>query len=102
MRCHGLRMTPPEYTFKVLGSYSDCLSRQIAEAIHIEEKGILNKRSEFGINHLPRLEAVKSERDRDVQLEKEAREKANLVSDLMCFINVVKNVSSTVPINCPS
>ena len=102
MRCHGLKMTPPEYTFKVLGSYSDCLSRQIAEAIHIEEKGILNKRSEFGINHLPRLEAVKSERDRDVQLEKEAREKANLVSDLMCFINVVKNVSSTVPTNCPS
>ena len=92
MKAHGLSMCPPKYTFKVLGTYTDSLSRQIAEAIHIETKGILNKRSEFGTNHIPRLEAMKSERDRDIFLEKEARDKANLLCDLVCFKNVITNV----------
>ena len=92
MKDHGLSMFPPKYTFKILGTYSDSLSRQIAEAIHIETKGILNKKSEFGTNHIPRLEAAKSERDRDAILEKEAKDRANLLSDLVCFRNVITNV----------
>ena len=96
MKCHGLDMIPPKYTFRIMGTYTDCLSRQIAEAIQIEDKGILNKHSEYGVNHLPRLEAAESEQDRNKLLEKETREKANLMSDLNCFRNVVLGVCNKV------
>jgi len=63
---------------------------------------MLNRRSEFGVNHLPRLEAVNSELARNKLLEKEAREKANLLSDLNCFKNVVLSVVTKMNIcaNC--
>ena len=70
MKSHGLNMIPPRYTFKILGTYTDCLSRQIAGAIHIEDKGILNRRSEFGVNHLPKLEAIDLKFERNKLLEK--------------------------------
>ena len=92
MNKHGLQMRPPEYKFKVLGCYRDSLSRQIAEAVFIEDRGKLNKRSEFGVNHIPRLEVSKSERERDATLEKEAYERANLVSNLTCFKSVILKV----------
>ena len=96
MNSHGLNMTPPRYSFKILGAYTDCLSRQISEAIQIEEKGILNKRSEYGSNHLPRLEAVESEQDRNKLIEVEARKKANQISNLHCFKSVVLEVCNKV------
>ena len=40
---HGLQMRPPEYKFKVLGCYRDSLSRQVAEAVYIEDRGNMNK-----------------------------------------------------------
>ena len=92
MSKHGHQMCPPEYKFKILGCYRDPLSRQIAEAVFIEERGKLNKRSEFGINHLPRLEFTKSEKERDATLEREAYERANLLSNLSCFKSVILNV----------
>ena len=36
MKTHGLQILPPKYTFKIIGVYKDCLSRQVAKAIHIE------------------------------------------------------------------
>ena len=87
-------MSPPNYRLRVIGSYIDSLTRQIAEAIFIEYKGKLNRKSEFGVNHLTRLEASKSERDRDHELELEAKERADLMSDLCCFINVVQDVTT--------
>ena len=98
MQAHGLQMVPPKYTFKIMGVYKDCLSKQVAEAIQIEHKGILNKRSEFGINHIPRLVADKSDQERDKLLEQEARDRANLLSNLHCFKNVVMNVKESMRI----
>ena len=72
MQAHGLQMVPPNYTFKIIGVYKDYLSRQVSKAIQIEHKGILNKRSEFGINHIPRLVADKTDRDRDLALFQES------------------------------
>ena len=92
MNKHGFQMVPPEYKFKLLGCYKDPLSRQIAEAVFIEERGKLNRRSEFGVNHLHRLEVARSEKERDILLEKENRQRANLVSDLLCFKSVILKV----------
>ena len=92
MRKHGLQMRPPDYKFKVLGCYRDSLSRQVAEAVYIEDRGNMNKRSEFGINHLSRLEATVPDWERDYAMEQEARERANLMSNLSCFKNVILSV----------
>ena len=89
MSRHGLQMKPPEFKFKVLGCYRDSLSRQVAETVYIEDRDNMNKRSEFGINHLPKIEATKSDWERGHVLEQEARERANLLSDLSCFKSVI-------------
>ena len=52
---HGTALRPPDFKFKVESSHSDALSRQICEAVMIEETGILNSKSEFGMNHLCRM-----------------------------------------------
>ena len=44
MREHSFRMFPPNYKFKVIGSYTDSLTRQISEAVFIEQKGKLNRK----------------------------------------------------------
>ena len=47
----------PKFTFKVVASFKDALTRQIAEAVRIERRGmgVLNSKSEFSRCHLPRL-----------------------------------------------
>ena len=46
----------PAFKFKVIGSYRDALSRQVAEAVRIELRGeVLNSKSEFNRCKLPRL-----------------------------------------------
>ena len=92
MQCHGLQMQAPRYKFKKLGTFGDSLSRQVTEAVLIEQYGNLNKKSEFGINHLSRLDVSKSEEERDYLLGKEAEERANLTSNLECFKLVLDRV----------
>ena len=52
----------------------------------------MNIKNKFGLNHLSRLEASKPWKDLEHQLEREAVEKANFISDLSCFKDVVENV----------
>ena len=49
--------THPKFNIKVVGTYRDALSRQVAEAVRIELRGdeILNSKSEFNRCCLPRL-----------------------------------------------
>ena len=49
--------TYPTFNIKVIGSYRDALSRQVAEAVRIELRGddVLNSKSEFNRSKLPRL-----------------------------------------------
>ena len=54
---HADLAAPPQFKFKILASFSDPLTRQIAEAVRIEEagEGILNSKSEFSRCRVPRL-----------------------------------------------
>ena len=49
--------TPPKFKFKIIQSFMDPLSRQLAEAVRIEKGGleILNSKSEFSRCRIPRL-----------------------------------------------
>ena len=89
---HGLSMIPPRFKFTVIKSFGDSFSRQISEALHIEKEGTLNKRAEYGSNHLHRLVADKSPWLEEQHREKEARIRANWISDIIAFSHVYKNV----------
>ena len=47
----------PSFTFPILNSFKDCLSRQAAEAIEIyySEDELLNSKNEYNNNHLARV-----------------------------------------------
>jgi hypothetical protein len=54
---HGDLASPPPFKFKILASFQDPLTRQIAESVRIEGAGedILNSRSEYSRCRVPRL-----------------------------------------------
>jgi len=68
------------------------MSRQLAEAILIEEEGRLNKRIERGFNHLYRLQSTKTPWEEENLMTEEMKNRANKISDLSCFVDIVKNV----------
>ena len=47
----------PPFTFTILQSFRDCLSRQVAEAIriHYSKDALLNSKNEYNCNHLARV-----------------------------------------------
>ena len=107
MTTHGLNMTPPKFQFKSRASYKDSMTRQLAEALLIEEEGSLNKRFEYGSNHLCRLESSIPDWECEKLREVEAMDKANRISNLHNFVTTVKNVmflcenlSTNDPTNC--
>ena len=91
---HGDSMVPPVFEFKRLASFNDSFSRQLAEALYIEKEGNLNRRLEYGYNHLYRLESNLPEWELQKLNEKQARERANYVADLQNFISVIRIVMS--------
>ena len=54
---HGDLASPPQFKFKILASFQDPLTRQIAESVRIEGagEGILNSKSEYSRCRVPRL-----------------------------------------------
>ena len=54
---HGDLETPPVFKFEIIGSFKDVLSRQVFEAVRIENRGqgILNSKAEFNRCRIPRL-----------------------------------------------
>ena len=57
MQYHGDEDKRPSFKFKVLESFKDCPSRQVAEAIWIHYAGdeLLNSKNEYNSNHLSRV-----------------------------------------------
>ena len=51
------RKSRPRFTFTILQSFKDCLSRQVAEAIkiHYTKDEILNSKNKYNANHLSRV-----------------------------------------------
>ena len=68
------------------------MGRQISEAFHSEELGSSNKKTEYGMNHLTRLEANSSQREKELLSESEALKEANWRSNINNFIQVVRDV----------
>ena len=58
---HGMEPKRPEFSFKIIEQYPDPLRRQLSEAIHIIDKGTLNRRMEFNRNILCRLQVAKTD-----------------------------------------
>ena len=64
---------PPRFKFKIISSFSDPLTRQILEAVRIEQSGdlLLNSKSEFNRCRVPRLkidmEGWKAGKEREKQ-----------------------------------
>ena len=54
MKYHQKDDSRPPFSFKVLDSFKDCLSRQVAEAIriHYAKDELLNSKNEYNANHL--------------------------------------------------
>ena len=63
--CHaGEEM--PRFRFRIVKSFSDCLSRQVAESVRIDlREGVLNSKSVYSRNRLPRLELEKTEWEKE-------------------------------------
>ena len=101
MSQHATQMVPPVFEFRIIGRYRDCLSRQVAEALLIEDRGNLNKKSEFTSNHISRLESGLSQWEKERAMEVESNERANFRSNINNFINVIKNVRSLITLPDP-
>ena len=65
----------PPFKIKVIGSYKDCLTRQVSEAlkIHNSKDELLNSKNEYASNHLSRIvvDMDSVARKRQVQREEE-------------------------------
>ena len=92
MECHGQNTFPPVFEFKQISSHPDALSRQIAEAIWICEKGSLNLRYEFKTNDLCRMEPVRSVLQKEEDVTKENLERKSLKERISNFSQVMHNV----------
>jgi hypothetical protein len=81
---------PPRFKFQIISSFSDPLTRQISEAVRIEQRGemILNSKSEFNRCRVPRLkidmEGWKAGKEREKQ------EKLNKAQDERVEISQVE------------
>ena len=91
---HGTQITSPAFEYKILNKFKDPLRRQICEAIHIQDQGTLNRKSEFNMNELCRLEVKKHWRDMESQVRSEAESKTVFVNKIANFVDVMNNVLS--------
>jgi hypothetical protein len=71
----------PHFNFKVVATFSDCLTRQLAECVRISLRtNVLNSKSEFSRCHVPRLIVEKTEWEEKAEerkkLEQDGKEKA--------------------------
>ena len=82
LESHPEREVMPEFRFKVVKSFKDPLSRQVSESVRIDlRRGVLNSKTMFSRNTLPRLtfeqsewEKKREEKEQDQQ-KRELREK---------------------------
>ena len=64
--CHPELQEPPEFRFKIVRFYKDPLSRQVGESVRIDMRvGVLNSKTMFSRNTLPRLVLEMSEKEKE-------------------------------------
>ena len=82
MKDHRDENTKPPFAYKVIKKYKDCLSRQVGEAIKIQQTkdNILNSKCEYLSNNISRLTVMEDdwERKRRERAEEEVEEKEKL------------------------
>ena len=94
MNKHKDDLICPEFKFKVVGQFKDALTRQITEAIYIMESGSLNKKCEFRINTLCRLEANISVKDQEKKRKERIDRQALEDKEIKIFIERLKTKTS--------
>ena len=79
---HQNEMTCPIFKFKIYGRFRDALTRQLTEAILILDSGGLNKKCEFRVNEICRMEAkppkADMEKERKLKESNEEQESKNI------------------------
>ena len=95
MEKHPISTVPPIFKFKTLSKHGDALSRQVREAVTIMARGKLNKKNEFGINEIIRLEPSRyewqQEKERKTTLTNELEREAKL-KNFISVMAVVQNI----------
>ena len=73
---HQEEASLPAFRFRVLGKYKDCLTRQLKEAIRVQNRpDNLNSKGEFGGVTIPRLVVEKPDWERNKEeIQKAKRE----------------------------
>jgi len=89
---HGTDTEAPKFEFKVIKTCREALSRQVGEAVLIEESGNLNSKAEFGMNHLCRLVSQINPQDEEAAQKVAEKEKRRRKNDLLQFINVIQSL----------
>ena len=92
MESHYLQTEAPKFKFEVLSLHKDALSRQLCEALHIRTQGNLNRKSEFAVNEIIRMQTGKySWEQRKVEREQQ-RDQGVWEERIKCFVEVMSNV----------
>ena len=78
-------MDPPSFSFKIISSHRDCLSRQITEALYIEDQGNMNRKTEFGSNHLYRMVVDCSHWEKEKSQERESASRLEHLQNIKKF-----------------
>ena len=92
MDVHSTESSPPEFEFVILSKHKEPLSRQVTEAVFIREEGALNKRKEFSVNELIRMEGKKYSWDQEREIASEKIEENDRTNKLKNFAEVMCNV----------
>ena len=91
MDAHGCSVEPPTFRFELIGSYSGALARQLAEALWIIKEGGLNRKYEFRLNEICRLQNGCNDREKEKEVMKNSRERRAAEENLYYFVSVMKN-----------
>ena len=94
MECHSVDTIPPKFKFRIISQHKEALTRQIREAVCIREMGSLNKKNEFALNELIRMESSiyswdQAAADKDLKKSEALRD-----IHLSDFINVMAKINS--------
>jgi hypothetical protein len=85
---HPQLQTQPQFKFKIIGKFKDCLSRQISEAVRLSLRpGSLNSKGEYGRCTIPRLVIQEDEYERKRNERNAALEEIDANKKWEAFLN---------------
>ena len=86
----------PFFRFKILGTFQDCLTRQLTEAVLIEEGvNLLNSKREWGSNHVPRLQVSQDDYIMKKKIYEEELKEKEAEKQMRDFIDIKKKKKNT-------